>query len=162
MSANAPSTPHLRPARGDDLDTVLAWPADAAASRRWAGPRLPYPTTANTAWMTLEASPENSFALVDADGALLGFGQLLRWDYRVVHLARLIVAPAQRGRGLGRELCRALIARASEAFEARRLTLNVYADNHTALSLYRSLGFTELLRNEAGDVIFMSLVLSLR
>lgn len=153
---------HLRPARVDDLDTVLTWPADATASRRWAGPRLPYPTTPNTAWMTLEASPENSFVLADTDGELLGFGQLLRWDYRVVHLARLIVAPAQRGHGLGRELCRALIARAGDTFAARRLTLNVYADNHVARRLYDSLGFTELLRNEAGDVIFMSRVLSSR
>ncbi|WP_129139491.1 GNAT family N-acetyltransferase [Modicisalibacter coralii] len=154
------AAPHLRPARVDDLDNVLTWPADATACRRWAGPRLPFPTTANTAWMTLEASSENSFALVDGEGELLGFGQLLERDYRVVHLARLTVAPAHRGRGLGRVLCRALSDRARDAFAARRLTLNVYADNHTALGLYRSLGFTELLRDDSGEMIFMNRVLT--
>lgn len=146
----------LRPARVDDLDTVLGWIADADAGQRWTGPALSFPTTANRAWLEMAASTDNAFALVGTDTALVGFGQLLAWDYRVVHMARLIVDPRHRGQGLGRRLCQTLIETACDDFAARRLTLNVYADNHVAHALYRSLGFSELLRDDAREVILMS------
>ncbi|MEA3251245.1 MAG: GNAT family protein [Pseudomonadota bacterium] len=149
-----PSTT-LRPARVDDLGTVLGWLSDAHACRRWAGPNVSFPATPDGAWLEMAASPDNAFALV-ADANLVGFGQLLARDYRVVHMARLIVAPGRRGQGLGRRLCQALIATACDDFAARRLTLNVYADNHAAQALYRSLGFRELLRDDAREMILMS------
>ncbi len=145
----------LRPARVDDLGRVLGWVPDAEACRRWAGPNVSFPATPNGAWLEMAASPDNAFALL-ADTVPVGFGQLLAGDHRVVHMARLIVAPGHRGRGLGRRLCEALIATACDDFAARRLTLNVYADNHVAHALYRSLGFSELLRDDAGEVILMS------
>ena len=145
----------LRPARVDDLATVLGWVSDAHACRRWAGPNVSFPATPDSAWLEMAASPDNAFTLV-ADTTLVGFGQLLAWDYRVVHMARLIVAPGHRGQGLGRRLCQALIATACNDFAARRLTLNVYADNHPAHALYRSLGFRELLRDDSREVILMS------
>ncbi|MDW5376434.1 GNAT family protein [Halomonas sp. HP20-15] len=145
----------LRPARVDDLDTVLGWVPDAEVCRRWAGPNVAFPGTPNGVWLEMAASPDNAFALIDG-AALVGFGQLLARDYRVVHMARLIVAPRRRGQGLGRRLCEALIETARDDFAARRLTLNVYADNHVAHALYSSLGFRELLRDDAREVILMS------
>lgn len=145
----------LRPARVDDLGTVLDWIDDAEACRRWAGPQVTFPATADGAWLEMAASPDNAFALV-ADTTLVGFGQLLARDFRVVHMARLIVDPRHRGQGLGRRLCEALIETACDDFATRRLTLNVYADNHVAHALYRSLGFSELLRDDSREVILMS------
>ena len=82
------------------------------------------------------------FALVFSAKAR-GFPELGRdlADGRVVHLGRIIVSPAQRGRGKGRELCERLVARAVQATGAGAVTLRVYRDNETALGLYLRLGF---------------------
>ncbi len=65
----------------------------------------------------------------------------------VADLHRVVVAPDHRGRGVGRALVEAGMARASEQ-GCRRVLLEVEHDNAPALALYRLLGFTELGRRE--------------
>lgn len=60
-------------------------------------------------------------------------------------LHRVVVAPAHRGRGIGRGLVEAGIAWAAER-RAHRVLLEVEHDNAAALALYRGLGFTDLAR----------------
>ncbi|HKX64545.1 MAG TPA: GNAT family N-acetyltransferase [Rhizomicrobium sp.] len=55
----------------------------------------------------------------------------------------LAVAPAARGRGLGRALLRAAIIRA-QALGAQTMFLEVGADNPQALALYAGLGFAKV------------------
>ncbi|MCU1482370.1 MAG: N(6)-L-threonylcarbamoyladenine synthase TsaD [Subtercola sp.] len=55
----------------------------------------------------------------------------------------IAVSPDARGRGLGRRLMQALIAEAARR-GARRVFLEVRADNPGAQHLYRTLGFTEI------------------
>lgn len=58
------------------------------------------------------------------------------------------VAPELQRRGLGRRLIEGF-ARAAKRAEARRVHLEVAADNAGALALYRALGFTESGRRKA-------------
>ena len=58
-----------------------------------------------------------------------------------IHLARIIVAPNQRGRGLGDRLCRLLIGEGLKRFGKVDFTLNVYSENAIAVKLYQKLGF---------------------
>ena len=75
------------------------------------------------------------------DGSVVAYGEI--WedeDEDEAELARLIVDPAHRGRGVGRELVRALVG------EARRLGwsdvwLRVDPDNEPALRAYAAAGF---------------------
>jgi mycothiol synthase len=60
----------------------------------------------------------------------------------VAELSYLGLAPAARGRGLGRELVRFALGRAA-ASAAEWLTLSVDVRNEPALRLYRALGFRE-------------------
>lgn len=62
-------------------------------------------------------------------------------EANALHLGRIIISPAQRGMGLGRELVSALIARGIELYHPLRFTLNVYRENASALNCYFSLGF---------------------
>jgi ribosomal-protein-alanine N-acetyltransferase len=55
----------------------------------------------------------------------------------------LAVAPGARGKGLGRALLQAAIARA-RAMGAQTMFLEVGADNPAALALYAALGFTKV------------------
>jgi ribosomal protein S18 acetylase RimI-like enzyme len=79
------------------------------------------------------------------DGAtLLAYGEV--WVDVVeqeVELARLIVAPGQRGQGLGVALVRMLLEEASSTGYPRAF-LRVVPDNHVAIRCYLRAGFTVL------------------
>lgn len=77
---------------------------------------------------------------------LVGLGYWQRYA-RPTHrphadLEKIAVSAAAQGRGVGRALAAALVAGAREA-GIEVLTLDARGDNSNALSLYRSLGFTE-------------------
>ncbi|KWT57210.1 GCN5 family acetyltransferase [Streptomyces albus subsp. albus] len=80
------------------------------------------------------------------DRRLVGLGYWLRYA-RPTHrphadLEKVAVAASAHGRGVGRALTTALIGDARRA-GIEVLTLDARGDNHSALHLYRSLGFTE-------------------
>ena len=79
-------------------------------------------------------------------------------DGRVL-LARVGVAPADRGRGFGRLLLRQVIEHA-RALGGSRLELNVYSDNRAAVRLYTSAGF-EAQPQDAGRPEVLRMALSL-
>lgn len=151
-----------------DYHELASWIADAEQARRWAGPNLPYPFTADALEALLELPGINvsSFCLVDARG-MCGFGQF--WQplpaavsasaaiENSVHLGRIIISPHQRGRGLGRALMEQLITKAIEVTGASAITLRVYRSNVAAATLYRQFGFVavDALSNE--ELLFMVL-----
>jgi ribosomal protein S18 acetylase RimI-like enzyme len=58
----------------------------------------------------LQLQQRPGWVLLDAEGHCLGFGQY--WPTPgTLHLGRIIVSPQARGRGLGRVLMQALMAR---------------------------------------------------
>jgi ribosomal protein S18 acetylase RimI-like enzyme len=148
----------LRPAKLDDLSTILRWIPDVQACLLWAGPKVRYPATAESVWEDIVASEENAFCLGENDGNAIGFGQILLPESRVAHLARIIIDPAKRGGGHGRFLCLRLMGMAVDRYSVLRFTLNVYQTNVAALSLYRSLGFTERIQQDFEGVLSMSML----
>ncbi|MGC5009621.1 GNAT family N-acetyltransferase [Streptosporangium sp. DT93] len=71
----------------------------------------------------------------------IGYGELwLDIEENEVELARIIVAPGARGRGVGRELVRALTRQAGETGLAD-VFMRVHPDNDRALRCYRGAGF---------------------
>jgi [ribosomal protein S18]-alanine N-acetyltransferase len=79
-------------------------------------------------------------------GALVGYavGTVAADEGEVLNIA---VDEAARGRGLGRQLLRALVERLEQA-GARSLFLEVRASNETAIGLYESQGFRILGRRK--------------
>lgn len=148
-----------RVARQSDLSRVLGWLSGEEACRMWAGPNLRVPATPETAWADIEATPENAYVLVDAASEVVAFGQVLPKGDHTAHLARLIVDPEARGRGIGRALCETLIDIGSGTHAATYFTLNVYASNRPAVRLYQRLGFSVKERDGAG-VLAMARVLT--
>lgn len=78
-----------------------------------------------------------------------------------VHINNLAVLPEIRGRGLGTQLVKAVIAEAAD-LGAAVLTLEVRASNTPALQLYRSAGFTQegLRKNYYTNPVEDALILS--
>ncbi len=79
------------------------------------------------------------------DDRLLGYGEvnLLNADRRAYWLGHVIVAPDQRGRGLGRRLTHLLLAHAFEVCGARRVSLVVFPENRAAVACYRAAGMID-------------------
>ena len=98
-------------------------------------------------------SPNETELMAIVDGKLAGTAgiEAVGNKYKVKHRAEFGISILKEywGLGLGRALTEACIKCAKDA-GYDQLELNVVAENDTALSLYRSLGFEEFGRNPAG------------
>jgi ribosomal protein S18 acetylase RimI-like enzyme len=141
---NAITAPILRPATPADAAVALAWTPQDDALRRWAGPGTRCPATPETLWADITSADATTFAYESPADGLVGFGQVRFREEAYGHLARIIVSPAHRGRGLGRSLCLALMREAVRLHPAiKAFTLFVFTDNPTAIALYRSMSYVD-------------------
>jgi len=83
-------------------------------------------------------------------GPLVAVGAVLRQPDGTGHVRAVAVAPDHRGRGLGRELSRAL-TRVAMA-DTGVASLGVYVDNEAALRTYRGLGYDVVHTFTSGPV----------
>jgi len=131
----------LRRATPADLAVVVSWITSARESELWAGRRVQFPIDLGQMPAVIGFSETNAFSLVDGE-TVLGFGQLLARDQARGHLARSIVSPSARGRGLGARMVEGLLDRArTESY--RQVSLFVDRGNVAATALYARLGFRE-------------------
>ena len=79
----------------------------------------------------------------DVVAAALGREQTARWLSDAFELAELHVEPFHQGAGIGRQLLDTLVA----ATSSRTVVLSTHDLETVARSLYRSVGFVDLLRN---------------
>lgn len=84
------------------------------------------------------------FATLLDEGRPVGFG-VAAIDRGWAEIGSIVVAPACRGRGLGRRLVSSLLGWAA-ARKAERVFLQVESGNAAAADLYRTLGFADLYR----------------
>ncbi|MFI2372766.1 GNAT family N-acetyltransferase [Streptomyces sp. NPDC018833] len=127
----------IRPTTFEDLPELVAWERDTD-TQGWLG-------KTGQAWHGSALTDSDQDHLVsDRDGVLSGFAVLagVRRADRVVEIRRVVVSPALRGAGFGRELLRGLLTRAYKYHEASCVWLDVKVGNLRARSLYESEGFT--------------------
>jgi ribosomal protein S18 acetylase RimI-like enzyme len=121
---------------------MMRWFPSQESCQIWGGPEFRFPFTAETfrADCHLELP---SWVLLDARGVLCGFGQYYLRAGRC-HLARLAIAPALRGRGLGTRLIELLCDGGKAALGVEHCSLFVAIANTNAMALYERLGFARL------------------
>ena len=127
-----------------DLATVASWIHSAELCHQWAGVRVRFPIQVGLLATEIEFRIADSWCLAENE-QVVAFGQIIPKAESRLHLARLIVSPMYRGRGLGRALAGQLLERAL-ARSPERVSLNVFPDNVAAVALYRSLGFRRIER----------------
>lgn len=128
----------LRLTGSADLEVVTRFESDPGAAG-WLGVK-------GLTWHRRAlADPDQEHLLAEVDGEPAGFVVLagLRHGDGVVELRRIVMGPAFQGRGLGRHLFRAAVARAHGPYGARRVWLDVKPGNARARALYAAEGFTE-------------------
>lgn len=111
----------------------------------WGGPNFDYPFTLATFTEALNLTSGVSKVLVNAKGRFVAFGQCYeRLNRR--HLARLIVVPSFRGRGivsiLIEELIQCFECESASESNSSGSSLFVRSDNRAAINAYSKLGFT--------------------
>jgi RimJ/RimL family protein N-acetyltransferase len=132
----------LRPFRPDDADTVVAWfdgPEDALAV---AGTGAPWPYTAADLVAASTGDDRHPLTVtpVDAPDAVVGHVAVVRVTATTGRLARIVLAPRLRGRGLSGALVALAVAEA-RALGLRELALFVVPGNTPALRAYAAAGF---------------------
>lgn len=132
----------LSAANDDDFDVLMGWFEDELAVRQWGGPNFRYPFTSRSFREDMGVGTLDSFVYRSVDGELLAFGQVYEMLGRG-HLARLVVSPRHRGRGVGSDLVNDLCAKASEFFKCSGHSLYVMRKNATAVRCYERAGFVE-------------------
>ncbi len=141
----------LRDATPDDLDFILA----QESRRDFADYIYDWPRGQHLA--ALE-DPDYRYLVAEQDGGLQGYvilSGLISPD-RAVELKRIAVAMP--GRGLGKAILRGVIRAVFEEHRARRLWLDVFADNPRARAAYRAVGFVEDGVEHASDLRKVPLV----
>ncbi|MGW6026698.1 GNAT family N-acetyltransferase [Streptomyces sp. NPDC055099] len=129
----------LRPFAVADAATVARWPASAAEVALWCGSR-DFPVAADlvAGW---QQDPDVRAHVLVASGTLLAYGEV--WcdeEEDEAELARVIVAPGARGRGVGRRLVRGLAEQALRAGYTE-IFVRVHPANTAALRCYHRAGF---------------------
>jgi len=147
----------IKSATPEDLQTILTWVTTPQQLKFWGGPALTFPPLPERIWQEIGATSQNTFTLFDSQGNVVGFGQTLFRVPGTVHLGRIILCPAMRGKGLGRILCEQLIQAATIRYHPAEFTLSVYKDNSPAVRLYTALGFNVLSENLERNSYLMGL-----
>lgn len=141
-------THQLIQARSEHVADMMSWFTSEEQAKGWGGPNVRFPFDRETfdedvAWRELA-----SFVMVAASqDSMLAFGQFYDKLGRL-HLARLAVAPALRGRGLGGELIRCLIEHGRLSMGPVECSLWVATHNTSAYRCYRKEGFADAARPE--------------
>ena len=141
---STPVSARLASPHDEDAVIVAGWSRSTDEARRWCSvEEHPFsPERVRRWWAETDVVP---FLLIDeASAAPVGYGEV--WvdeEEDEVELARLIIDPARRRSGLGRELVTRLLVMARATGKASCL-LRVAPDNDPALGLYRAAGFAEV------------------
>lgn len=126
------SAPQLRPMRDEDVDAVHAIEIRAYDFPWTTGIFRDCLRAAYPAWVLVESGNVVGYVLMS-----VAAGE--------AHILNVCVAPAERGRGLGRRLVRTMLQLA-RARRAERVFLEVRPSNPGAIALYEQEGFNEIGR----------------
>jgi len=130
----------LRKATKENLEVMMSWIDSEQACRIWAGQGFRFPFTTEQFFEDLGFPDYETYILADEREVPVGLGQIIHRHNRL-HLARILVMPALRGRGYGRRLCEELIKEGRNRYGNKAFSLNVYRHNTVARELYEKLGF---------------------
>jgi ribosomal protein S18 acetylase RimI-like enzyme len=132
----------LKVATEADIDHLMSWFPTERSVNVWGGPKFRYPFTPETFHDDVHWRDMDSYFLLDADDEMLAFGQIYERHCRI-NLARLVVSPARRNEGIGRQLVSHLMNEGQARFALAEFSLFVYRDNYPAIACYEGLGFEQ-------------------
>lgn len=131
-----------------DFDAIKDWVTDERTNALWSANHAPFPLE-KTAFDKFLADMyirygDCPFVATTDDGTVVGFiCTSINTESNEAMLAFVVVDPAQRGKGCGREMVQLAAKYCFEILKADAVQLNVFTVNEKARKCYESAGFTE-------------------
>lgn len=130
----------------EDATTILGWCKTKRDFRLWSADRYKsFPASADEMMMQYKGCKMYPLTMVEG-GRTVGH-LLLRYpscDKDVIQFGFVIIDDVLRGKGYGKTLLKLAIDYARDILHAKRITLGVLCDNHSAFECYHSVGFTAI------------------
>ena len=137
---------NLRAYRNEDAKCVASWLKDEQEFMWWSAGKLGAfpldPDALNDFYAQGIASGEGFPRTMEEDGRVCGQMLMKKTDDETVHFGFIVVDGSQRGKGLGFAMLSMALEYAFHLRRAKRVTLNVFADNAPAIRCYERLGFS--------------------
>jgi len=127
--------------------TVVSWPVSQSEVMAWTGRSDLYPVSP-AELLHWQADSDIYPVTGHLDGELVAYSEL--WVDQVedeIELARIIVHPDCRNRGIGRAFVKLLVNRAA-GFELSATVIRVSPENGRAIRCYEAVGFTRMSAEE--------------
>ncbi len=135
----------LRPFEEHDFATLISWVPTADALRQWCAAFFTHPLDADQLKRYRESAKTPNmreiFTVTRADRAVAHVELSMIWPHLSCRLSRVIVAPSERGRGVGGAVVRLAAAHGFARHQVDRIDLGVSAGNQAAIRCYRREGF---------------------
>ena len=144
----------LRATTPADPDVFLGWVPSEADMVLWSGPSFTWPLDRGQLEVYLGHDQRRYWTgLHPESGDPVGHASLLvDEEAPMMRLGCILLDPAARGRGLGRELISTAVRTGFEITDLPAMKLGVYAHNTAARGVYESLGFQETGRVSSTEV----------
>jgi len=130
----------IETARMEDAREVMTWFPDKESVMLWGSPYTRYPLKEETFFEDIYWNRIESRVARGEQGELLAFGQYYPKLARC-HLARLVVNPEFRRRGVGLQFIEQLMEHGGAEMNTEEFSLYVMTSNKPAWHCYKSLGF---------------------
>jgi RimJ/RimL family protein N-acetyltransferase len=138
----------LRPFEERDLAPLISWVPTADELVRWSAALFRHPLDEDQLRRHLERArgPDRlePFTVTRGERAVAHVELSMIWPHLSCRLSRVLVAPGERGRGVGRGTVRLAVARGFGRHRVDRIDLGVAADNEAAIGCYRKEGFVHV------------------
>lgn len=144
----------IRPYRSRDFFNIKQWISSEEEHMLWCANLFDYPVTAEALESKRcemdEKTDGSLFTALDQQGKPIGFFAVMRVDYKMnnAHLGFIIIDPALRGKGVGKELVSLALWYCFTMLSVASVTLKVYDKNESAHQCYQTAGFTDVLHNK--------------
>lgn len=131
-----------------DFDAIKDWITDERTHALWSAKHAPYPLEKNAFDKFLadmyEKHGDCPFVATTDDGKVVGFICCgVNFESNEAMLAFVMIDPAQRSKGCGKEMIELASEYCFEILKADAVQLNVFTSNERARRCYESAGFTE-------------------
>ncbi len=138
----------LRPyIEGKDFEVIKEWEADERTHTMWCANHFTYPLEKMNVKIVLEKMAEqyndSAYVATTDEGEVIGFfGYSTNLETNEGYLKFVMIDPAKRGKGYGKEMISLTVKYAFEIAKAEGVRLKVFSNNESAKKCYAGVVFS--------------------